>query len=359
MNIWNFPGAARCIDEICKELRSGNNVVVRFPFNIPNGFDIAISNDISKFKTIRSIDVSSSPIALLAKEFVNQPEDIKSIRSLILDEGFHNYLIRLNILSIKYWDEWQEFLVEFARLNRTIPRDTNSQFLVSINKNFIQKPLSEVGLKYIDASSFFDEFDSMSYTSGLLQRKKDPNVINDLFVYTVTFVAQGDINLIDILTTSDPKDILDHNRLANKVLEARGCAEGQLHTQSNESLPKVNCRGRDQHPNDGYYTIIEKSLVRAQQTVLFPWIGVQLNYIVDRYREEIKRLIREVKPEITDPTKMEVSHLCDLYKHRNSTPKVRKSLRVLRDARNQLAHNSVLKYREINKLVTIIERNGT
>ncbi len=99
---------------------------------------------------------------------------------------------------------------------------------------------------------------------------------------------------------------------------------------------------------------INSAVLLAQFKVFFPWIEQKRRELITRYYEPIKQCLpwkNDFNEEKNEPYDMELRDLIFKFSTIGVSEIDRNTIKLLRDARNQLAHNHMLTYEEIMGLL--------
>ena len=342
MKVWDLPGGQRYIDEICDGLRTGNSVVARFPFEVPEGFDAAVERNLYEILTIRTISARSKPIRDIADQLAAHADRVHRIPDLLEDPNFRGCLVRVRTLDQPEWAIWCDFLRKFAELNRSRPLLDRCVILVTLRDVPAKSRLVDVGLFDLEWHRFLDEFDLLLFANERLREHGHSPVMHSLLAHTIAYVSSLDVHTAENLADQHPKTILEPFEFLRKSQDCRA---------NGTDLADADKLETDESSVERTDKTIHQ-VWRAQLMVLLPWIELQAREIVDRHIDEVRRHLRAKGDYQSDPYSLEIGELYEIFRHRLATKRIREAFKLLRHARNRLAHKSHMQFDEIKRLIS-------
>ena len=352
MRLWDLPGARRFVDSTCDLIRGGNNVVIRFPGIVPEGFDDAVSATLGNTLRVGHLQVTRAPLEDLARSYAENPDQIRRLADLCDDRGFRGRLLLLHGLDGTTWPAWREFLGNYAQASRSRSLLGRSLFLVKLaGYPHAEPPRTEVGLACFDWKEVLDEIDLLLFASEhLRQRIKEP-LLRSLLATTVARVAAWDFETAAALVAEDDRTIMDPLDFLSGLARDRGWTsetplDWHLGTASHTAVPHPARAALDNPPTELY-----RRLWSAQLAVLLPWVEARRHELVAGNLFKVKRQMRMDGNGQGDPFALELGELFRLFARRGGDRRIRTTVKRLRDVRNELAHRQHVTYSAIVDLI--------
>lgn len=339
MRLWDLPGARRFVNTACDLLRGGSSVVIQFPGRVPDGFDSAVAATLGNTLDVGSLVATTSPLQDLARRYVQHPRHIGRLQDLCEDPGFRGRLVRLNGLDSETWSAWCAFISAYAEMSRSRPLFGRSLFLVVLaGSPPPEPPPADIGLACRSWDGLPDDVDLLLFATEQLREREDNPLLRSLVATTIARVAAWDFDTAAALVAQDYETIMDPRDLLREMAQDKGWA---VDTPLDWSLGTASRTG-SAHPAhaalDDPPTELHRRLWSAQLSVLFPWIELRRHETVSANLFQVKRQMRAEGDSQGDPFALELGDLLRLFGRRGASRQVRKTVLLLREARNELAH---------------------
>lgn len=339
MRLWDLPGARRFVNDTCDSLRGGNSVVIRFPGEIPEGFDDAIASTLGNAFQIGDLDATPSPFDDLRTRYSNEPAHIRSLADLCDDSGFCGRLVRLRGIAASNWSAWRAFLSRYAQASRSRSLLGRSLFLVPLS-GFppAESPNADVALETRTWDGVLDDVDLLLLASERLRQRAMNPLRRALVATAVARVASWDYDTACALLAESDRTVLAPTDLLRAIARGNGWSletplDWGLGTASGSGIVHPARAAVEDPPVE-----IDRRLWSAQLSVLLPWIEDRRLEIVARNAYEVKRQMRSAGNGHDDPDELELGELHALFSRRGADRTIRRTVRRLRDVRNELAH---------------------
>ena len=165
----------------CNLLRGGNNVVMRFPGAVPEGFEAILLASLGNMLEFGNVPVTASPLQDLARRYSERPEHIARVRDLCDDPGFQGRLVRLRGLDARTWPAWCDFLRAYAAASRSRPLLGRSLFLVLLaGLPPAEPPPADVGLTNLSWDRVLDDIDLLLFATEHLRGREGETLLRSL-----------------------------------------------------------------------------------------------------------------------------------------------------------------------------------
>ena len=352
MRLWELPGAVRFVDTIQQSLRAGVNVVVRFPGTVPPGFRDIVSLDLTQLLAVGRIDCGRSPFEQLCAKFSPgkffQEDDL---RELCEDDGFRGRLIWLDGLDQRTWPKWRTFLTRYAQASRSVSAFGRTLFIATLDGEPPGESLdADVTIVTHDWSNAIDEIDLLLLANERLLPISTDSIQRQLLATTVARVASWDFETARQMLDGGMDVILEPLEMLRSIAKSKGWTTAtpvawELGTASGSGVAHPALAALEVPARE-----IRRRLWSAQASVLFPLIEIRRDEIVRRNLYVIQRNLHNRGEDTTDPQDMEIGDLYSMFQRANGSWRIRKSIRILRNARNALAHLEPLPARQALEL---------
>ena len=352
MRLWDLPGARRFVDRICDDLRGGSSVVVRFPGMVPEGFSTSVEARLGHTLEVGRLSVTASPLRDLARRYAEHPSHICRLPDLCDDPGFRGQLVRPEGLDATTWPAWRHFLGGYAEASRSRPLLGRSLFLVLLSGSPpAEPPPTDIGLASHAWHGVLDDVDLLLFATERLREREDDPLVRSLLATTVARVAAWDFDTAAILLDEENSTIVAPGDLLRVIAHEKGWTENtpldwRLGTSSRTGIAHPARAALDDPPAE-----LDRRLWSAQLSVLLPWIEACRHETVTANLFEVRRQMRADGNHHGDALALELGDLVRLFGRRGADRRIRRTLKRLRDGRNELAHRRHLSHSAILDLI--------
>ena len=339
MTFWELPGTVRYVEEIAQMLRTGSNIVVRFPINIPKSFRDRV------FSALRGdglrptlLPGGSRPMETLCERFLHgESSNLDSLPHLCDSDEFTERLIWLEDISPMYWKSWSEFLISYADASRSIAVHRRTLFVVPLICSSSDAVPSIDVIRVFDWDNVIDEMDILCYASDRLRRRQMEQSLVYLLAMTIARLAVWDFDTAERLVDQSPETILEPGPCLRRLAKQRGWSKDtaicwSLGTASQSGIAHPARLALEESSRE-----IERRIWSAQASVLLPRIDIQRVEIIRNNLFEVRKWLRHRNRD-DDPFDLEIGDLFSVFQGTRADPKVRTRVWQLRSARNKLAH---------------------
>ena len=339
MRLWDLPGARRFVESAGTSLRRGSNVVVRFAGGVPDGFEDALTAALGNTLHVSHLIGTAAPFDDLCRRYAQHPAQVHSLADLCDDAGFRGRLIHLDGLDGPAWSAWREFLGHYAHACRSQSLIGRTLFLVLLTGHPPpEAPQGDVALTNLAWDGVLDDIDLLLFASERLRDRSDHILLRTLLATVVAKVASWDFETAATLVEERDETILDPVELLRSSALAKGWTS---ETPLDWGLGTASGSGTA-HPAraaiDGAPTEIGKRLWSAQLSVLLPWLETRRHETVAANVSDVRRLLRRSGGADASPYELEFKDLFWLFSRDRADGHLRRTIKRLRDARNELAH---------------------
>ena len=339
MRLWDLPGARRFVEDTADSLRGGNSVVIRFPGDIPNGLDDAITNALGNALQVGHMHATLSPFDKLRDRFAKEPHHVHSLANLCDDTGFRGRLIRLQGIDTTTWPAWRAFLVRYAQASRSRSLLGRTLFLVPLaGYPPAEPPTADVALENRTWDGVLDDVDLLLLANERLRQRAVDPLRRALLATAVARVASWDFDTACHLLGENDRIIMEPTDLLRAIAQDKRWTpetplDWGLGTASGTGIAHPARAAVVDPPVE-----IHRRLWSAQLSVLLPWIEDIRHETVAGNVYEVKRQMRNAGNGHADPYGLELGDLHALFSRRGADKAIRRTFRRLRDVRNELAH---------------------
>jgi hypothetical protein len=342
--LWRLSGASLFVGQLVDQAQRGVSVVVSARHNAPQDLADRICQSLhGEGLPVDLISTTSPPLEAVGK-------------TLCCDAGFHSLDsicdacngLRCFVVDIQTPDDamrWSQFLLRLQHRARQNPV-SQRPVLVLIHRcawpvDATPEDVASTSLSWDDALS---KADLVSFSHALLARRKLPGVLGRVLVHTLAEICLTDIELMQAMCG----EALDEMALPYQSLRVWAQDRG-----FDQAPPRVYMDGELlDHAAWLAWTNDREGLRRriwaAQVRVLLPWVEEQRMRLLD---ELILWLPTEYEGQVRH--EMEVGTL-DFVLSRSAAPPLLKSkIRMLKTARNDMAHRRIVSYLNLQALSRI------
>lgn len=339
MRLWDLPGPRRFINSACDSLRGGSNIVVRFPGTVPEGFDDALAAALGNALHFGHLSATASPFEQLRTKFATDPSHVHSLSDLCDNSGFRGRLIRLHNLDERNWPAWRDFLGRYVQTSRSRHVLGRSLFLIPLSGLLpATPPLADVGLTHCTWDGVLEDVDLLLFASERLRQRSVDALLHSLLATVVARVSVWDFDTAAALLAESDRTILAPTDFLRTIAQNKGWTantqlDWRLETASHSGVAHPARAAIEDPPNE-----IHRRIWSAQLSVLLPWIETRRHETVTGNLYEVRRQMRQAGNGRTDPYELELGELSAMFSQRGANRRIRRTVRRLRDVRNELAH---------------------
>ena len=363
MDIWSLPGPSSFVGDIENAIRDGSNVIVRFPLEIPNGFEHELKERLRSLLTWNHVDASDSglnPLSFLHQQICPEINvlEVSSIAELAAHASFQGRLIWVENIKIGTWSEWSTFLRAYSDVCRNVDLLGRTVFIALVSKEAVTNNVTEeVALINYDFRRVVDMLDLFILGLREVTNRIQHRGHRSLLAHTVAQIAQWDSFLARQLLALPTEEALNPDKILRRYAKERGwtpetprCWENGTQDGTPEN-PIVHSALLELC---GSSRIVQHRIWAAQAAVLLPLIEEQRVSLIDQCRRYLNLPIQTADGRrIDDPLDLEVGQLVRHLAQGRKPRGLMKKAQRLRNARNKLAHMEPLEPKEALQMVLL------
>ncbi|MDE0443583.1 MAG: hypothetical protein OXL38_15900 [Gammaproteobacteria bacterium] len=285
------------------------------------------------------------------------PSHVRSLVDLCDDSGFCGRLVRLRGIAASNWSAWRAFLSRYAQASRSRSLLGRSLFLVPLSGHPPpESPTADVALETRTWDGVLDDVDLLLLASERLRQRAMSPLRRALLATAVARVASWDYDTACAMLAESDRTILAPTDLLRAIARVHGWSpetplDWALGTASGSGIVHPARAAVEDPPVE-----IHRRLWSAQLSVLLPCIEDRRHEIVAGNAYEVKRQMRSAGNGHDDPDELELGELHSLFSRRGADRTIRRTVRRLRDVRNELAHRRHL---APDAVLTLVETSLT
>lgn len=356
ISFWQLPGPLRFVESVVEDLRSGKNVVVCAPSNLPETaekLERAIHRALDHDFTWTPLDVASDcdklPIDQLFETFLPlaAPSQIRNTLSLVQEDTFAGRLVHLRGLFSGNWPAWRDFLTQYEPACRTRSVIERTVLLAIIDATCIGTP-EDACLTAYRTEGMVDSLDLLLYSSSAFTDARLSNWQKRLAVSIAARLALWDPEVCDRLRRCALESILQPQELLSEMGVQRGwcVTDGANPARLREKCILQNFEGVPQF-HSAFLAIagdkqeLKRRLWSAEVEALFPLIELHRHRLIDQLGSHLAVPHTTPFGVINDVRDLELTHIADqLYSSRiPEHHQVRAFAQWLKRLRDRLAHS--------------------
>lgn len=369
---WKLPGPARFLRALTREIEDGKSVILRWPHRPPRNWRFALEETnpgllsqylwtpFSAHKT-----QGLSPQEFLANSTgldLGPSWEITPERLLEAPDKIESRIFVLEDLDAQTWRAWQPFLTTYADLSRNIDTESRARFLVSLKPGEPIPHLSttDVCLTSLTWDGYISSLDTQIFADHFWHDSLCTSRQKPLWLAMVTAFAAWDPEAIQTLATMKLASLCDLQLLSERLTELLNRATPQIETSTTATRDHrwltgliQSFDGRDTpHPACLLHKDEEVThlLWTAQMTILLPLIERERRRFQQKFAPSFQIPFTTNTGERIDQLQdMEIGHIWhQMTQNPGRYPQDdRDRVRLLRHARNELAHFKPLDFNTI------------
>lgn len=351
---WNLPGPARFLDRIENDLRSGRNIIVRFPERAPVGFREAVFERIIKSE-IRVPQLISADQLSLREDPASEIRRIlvpsiplpgwQGIKSLAGAAEFAGYLIWIEGLGGNGIKPWLKFLSEYQRACQLRDDFDRSLFCIPVHGLLDDAYIAEdVVLGVHRWCGVPDRLDMASWVARNVSNRRGTPVLRRMAIWVAVELAGTDPVLAMYLASVDLQELLSPTRLLKKYAD-----EACLPPCKGEKAPEWEKGQVDEFDGTEYIhsavlamqdqeAAIRRRIWRGQVGVLFPTLEEVRVDLIERYRAGLRKHISALERPVDSPDELDIGQIYYLAQKFRMSANDHRLVRRVWEMRNRLAH---------------------
>jgi hypothetical protein len=351
-DMWDMPGPRRFIGGITGEVRSGHSIIVSCPLNLLTEVTQRIRFALRLLEhRVDTLDPEVSPQDALSRAIPAENEG-RVLFDRVAESGLRTYIVSAESPDSRV--NWEAFMGRFQ--HHAMRLDSFSRATIVVVTTYSEAGnINEVALKQASWRFVWTEVDSLALAGLYAAGRPRQTIADKVVTHTISRLALCDASLAALLADVRHELLSDPIPLLIEAGIKRGWDANTPESHNNGTLtyldgaPAVHSclvALRSHGHAAGTAQLDEISVRRwhAQATVLLPWIEMQRQLLTSR-------VFRFIKQCSDDPQAMEIGPLWYELRKTNAPSREKTKASILRNARNRIAHSSILTYEDINQLV--------
>lgn len=350
MKWWELPGPSRFVDEVCNEIRSGNNVIIQVPDYTPAGLRAEVLKrlDGNLSVDILEVDSAQNPSDFCFERFTKRipAQVLRSGSSLVqyIEPGFIHWL---GGFTIENWPLWRDFLSQFQHACGATSLLERTSFCAVLEGSLCGTYVSpEVRLSVHRYDDYVSRLDAMLWASLLGESSSQKSaLVKDVTAAVIAHLALWDPEVTERLSACELESILEPEELLRSI----GCQRSWAGLRpANER--DLWSKGLCMHINgsirlhsayvalSGNHDEISRRVWVGLVGVLFPHIEEMRRELVARYGDQFRMPHETAHGYIRDVRDLEIGHICSQLQRIPAPNSDRQLAEHLTSMRNSLAH---------------------
>lgn len=346
MMFWRLRGPSLFVDGIEDSVRNGLNVVTRFPLDSPPGLELELRDrlhSVLEWTTVDACRGAGDPIEVLRLQTCAEHSAVRvrSMNELSEADFFQGRLIWISNIERQNWSRWADALLAYAEACRNVDLLNRTLFLVTLSGRVAAEDVpEEVALVCRDYRGVVDYLDLFVFALWNASANIHDPKQRALVAHTVAHVAQWDFFLAKLLLSAETQEALYP---VSSLCNYARCREWTGDTPKRWDQGTVDGGGETIVHSallaiSGELRQVRQRIWAGQAGVLLPLIEERRVSLVPECRRYLDLPVEIEGLAISDPFDIEVGQLARLLVRTHAPPTIRKQVRLLRDARNKLAH---------------------
>lgn len=337
--IWwdKVPNVAGFVQEIADSVISEKSIVLVLPEHIPwpETFQSLVVDKISTEISDKSISYIDCPGcdagSYLLQEFCKEEKRLeyhsnKSYAQFLAESDdivLNEKILWVRDLSAEKFKQWSDFVSEYQKIAKhahSLP-----VFILEIHEDYLGRT-AKSGLKKLMYNTRIDEFDTYAFLTMAVSKTTEERHLKHYFALLVAELCGRDVEISAVCIKYGIMLLKNPSQVLKQALHERG------------DCSVVPCSNND----------INKRIWKAQLKILFPCIEDYREKFLQHYRES------HLKSANYDED-MEIGSL--YFYAQNGTLEVNRKecseLKLLKEARNTLAHLDVLTFEDVDRILRL------
>ena len=361
-DLWRFlPGPRRFVENVVKNFKEGQNVLLCLPYYAPYGLKQAIRDDLQDLRMLEwstltlPDDPAITPISYLSHHFFEVPVGSKaiSISSLSQNENFNGRLIWVEGVNKANWPQWRSFLADYEHICRNKQHWCQSLFCVVLEGELTEDPpFDELCLVTHELNGVINAIDTLIYATTLVSGMRCSVTQRQIAVAILANLSMWDLDLCERLSAEKLQVIFEPFGLLRDIAQERDWLfpkGGEFTTLKWHSGMKNKFNGKQQvnsivYSGSDEVDKIAKRMWSAQVGVLLPFIEEMRYEMLPKIKKYVTLPHVTDYGTINDLYDLEIGHIESQLRNRNDVSHTfKQELSVLKNIRNDLAHLTPIK----------------
>lgn len=359
---WNLPGPRTFVERVVADLRQGKNVLIGLPKYFPPQLGDAVREVLDHdgmFRWRTHHDVGDhEPVEFLSSRYATDLElsELFDPGDLANSDDFVGHVIWIDELTQGSSEKWKIFATEYSRRVRNrLDTERGLVCIVVCGEPRQHFPPSDIALSVHFLQDTWSEMDLMGWLYQHVQTNAHVSALElrlrmALGVELLRFdpLMANDVAGLPLATLVEPREWL------KSVASDRGWLEGEAPDWHAGTCAYIAGKRVDHSAllalDDRASALLASCVWRAQLAVLFPLIEEVRIRILEEYRDRLLVPYEAQWGIVERIEDLEIGHVLHQLGNRIG-PKEQRQLRLLKNARNKLAHHSPLPIEELQLLI--------
>lgn len=308
-----------------------------------------------------------TPLNRLRRAFVTEPGGAAPILASVADlrntSELSGKIVWIDNCAKGNLPKWIDVLRENSELNRRLDSIWDRTiFILSLENDLAVSQVSEdVCLAVRSWYGVVSRIDSLLFAAGYLSDRNISSLEKEAAIHVIANLAEWDLELVEFLASQSMRDLLSPGN-ALKTFSSRRAWQhvygADWHLGQVDYFDVGPTRSILLDCATNQFEITQR-LWTAQIAVVLPLIEKKRREIIDQYEKNLSTWIQHLKPTdsrgrlVDDFRTLEVGPLCYIFSRTAARDPVFRTLKLLKDLRNKLAHLETLSADDLDDLKSI------
>lgn len=359
---WQLPGPGRFVAGAISDLRSGRNVLLRFPLHAAGGIREAVeawvrANDLWRWRPIDAGEIVASSSAELAVALhdrlgcnppAGQLPGPASLAAAVED----NDVLWVDHLDDGRWPVWARFLAQFQHACHARSEDRCGLFCVPLVGGLPSEPDSDTALAVHLWGQSLSRLDIMLYLDRQVSAAFPSHTLRQVALAVATELGGADPRLGARLAATSVQLLADPIAVLGAYAAERGwlasCIDRPAwHSGMVERLDGEERLNSAALAAAGNEEAVWRRVWQGQVRVLYPFIEEQRVRLVDEVSRYLRLPLETTYGTVTRAIDLEIGQLVYFLQDRRPPDLIWRQLVVLRNMRHCLAHLRPVEVRDL------------
>lgn len=347
-DLWRLSGPALFLERLLDQVREGKSVVIDSRSDAPADIQERILREVRNAGiSAFSVAGAGEPLALLSAALLGA-DSHPSLDALC--DGCHG--LQCFVVDLTASDSCAQWTGFLGRLQHRARQNSTSQrpVLVLLRRGAWHGPIpkADVAVSLHSWTGVVTEADFLSYAYSLISPRSQPGLERRALAHVLAGVALWDVELMTRLATASKREMMEPGPKLIAYARERQWSSGAC----GDTDHGAEIEGRYiEHSAflalSGRHTELSRRIWAAQSLVLLPWV-----------EETRLKLLDDIAPWLQgslhpqDLQEMEIGDIWFRLDRSLSSHELKKSVRILRDVRNYMAHRTCIPYDYVWHLAT-------
>lgn len=361
-NWWQLPGPGRFVGSAVSDLRSGRNVLLRFPLHADHGVRDALeyrvrANDLWRWRPVDAGDLpADSPAALAASLHdrlgCDPPQGQLPGAAALAEALPAGDVVWVDGLDAGRWPVWARFLAQFQHACHARDEDRRGLFCVPLVGSLPAEPNSDTALAIHRWGQSLGRLDVMLYLERLLPQSFSSRTLRQVALAVATELGGGDASLGARLAATGLQLLEDPLVPLTEHAAERGwmasCVEGTVwHEGVLEWLDGDERINSAALLSSGNHDAVWRRVWQGQVRVLYPFLEEQRVRLVPEVGQFLRFPMETTYGTVNRAIDLEIGQLVYFLRGHRLPDVIWRQLAVMCNMRHRLAHLRPVEFREL------------